>query len=73
VNVGDKPMWGLLAAFVGWEIFASQIKHDLSSHTLSDDVWRWQEAHPGVRILVGAFLGGLAAHLLILPRNIPNG
>lgn len=70
MKIGDKPLWVLLASFLGWEVYASQIAHDKRSHTLSDDVWRLQQRHPGARILVGAFLGGLAAHLLIFPSRI---
>ena len=64
---GDKPLWALVASFLGWELWASQIKKEHEQYTLSYDLWRLQTKYPGTRLLIGAFLGGLMAHLLIFP------
>lgn len=65
MRLGDKPLWGIIAAFVAWEFYAHFVRHNVGSHTLSNDIGRFERwAGPAGEILVVVVCLGLLAHLL---------
>lgn len=54
--VGDWPLWGMLASFVTWELFA-HFTGNKDQHTLSNRFWALESKYHFTKGLVGA--GGL--------------
>jgi hypothetical protein len=68
-RLGDKPLWALFVLFLGWEFGAHFQGARWHEHTLSNRIWELEDRHPWTRTLVGAFCGGLSAHLLWVSKR----
>ena len=42
-KVGDWPLLGIVVSFIAWEVYAHYFAHNHGSHTLSDDVGRFEK------------------------------
>lgn len=61
--MGDLPLWLLVAAFTGWELFAHFVARNRGEHTLSNRIWAAESRIPGFRVLVLAACLVLTTHL----------
>lgn len=38
-RLGDWPLWGIIASFIGWEMWCHFVMKNKGEHTLSNRVW----------------------------------
>ena len=63
--MGDIPLWLIVSAFVGWEVFAHFVARNRGEHTLSNRIWSLERklGWPG-RTLVATAVAALFTHLV---------
>lgn len=61
----DIPLWVIVAAFIGWELYAHFIGKNRSAHTLSNRIWElYRRYGNGPRALVALAVALLFTHLV---------
>lgn len=63
--MGDLPLWGIVAAFAVWEVFAHFVARNRGEHTLSNRVWALEARYPKTRVLVASLVALLFSHLVL--------
>jgi hypothetical protein len=64
VTISDYPLWGIIASFIGWEVYAHFIGKNKESHTLSNRIWSLETKYPASRVGVFGACVLLLAHLV---------
>lgn len=63
--MGDLPLWLIVGAFAGWELYAKAVAKNKGSHTLSNRIWALEKRYPKSRLVVLVACVLLTAHLTV--------